>query len=331
MNVALLFISLIFFCAVIELIFRFFYGPPFLCTRHEKIAETENGGIGYVLLKNLNMEYAGKKLITNSVGLRDCRVPRKTDNGIQILALGDSYTFGYGVELEESYPAILERLLNDNVHADKYEVINAGIPGYNTEQELELLRRIIPYYSPKIIIVGFTPNDIWGEISGGVWMESFKVITGNKWLLSVGMFLRYNSSFVTQFCRYYKQALIKYIAPRHNLLGFNLTGHYDMFELDAARKALKGIQKIAEDNGSEIIIFILPPLINWDAYPHQDIHNNITRFCADNGIQCIDLLKELSRYGSGEFWVAPCDEHYNPKANKLAAGLLFNHIINVRI
>jgi hypothetical protein len=42
--------------------------------------------------------------------------------------LGDSVTFGYGVDQTQSFPAELERLLNQS---GKYEVINAGVPGYS--------------------------------------------------------------------------------------------------------------------------------------------------------------------------------------------------------
>ena len=44
-----------------------------------------------------------------------------------IVALGDSLTAGFGVRLEESYPALLEKKLQANGHL--YRVINAGVSG----------------------------------------------------------------------------------------------------------------------------------------------------------------------------------------------------------
>lgn len=57
---------------------------------------------------------------TNSQGFRGPEIQEKK-SGLRILCLGDSVTFGWGVEQDESYPALLARSLN-------IEVINAGVP-----------------------------------------------------------------------------------------------------------------------------------------------------------------------------------------------------------
>jgi len=51
------------------------------------------------------------KVIVNSLGLRDNIIEREIDPGkTSILMLGDSMTFGEGVEYDKSYPAVVERL-----------------------------------------------------------------------------------------------------------------------------------------------------------------------------------------------------------------------------
>ena len=51
----------------------------------------------------------------NSMGLRDYEHKNGKDPlTFRILVLGDSFTFGLGVNLEESYPKVLETMLNKN-------------------------------------------------------------------------------------------------------------------------------------------------------------------------------------------------------------------------
>jgi hypothetical protein len=57
------------------------------------------------------------------------------------VVLGDSNVFAFGTALEETFPDRLKRLLDDRVGAG-WDVINAGVPGYGTSQELLLTREL---------------------------------------------------------------------------------------------------------------------------------------------------------------------------------------------
>lgn len=93
----------------------------------------------------------------NSHGLRDYDFPLDKGKSYRIIILGDSNTFGWGVELENTYPKILETLLRERrINA---QVINAGIYGYNTQQEALFLRKEILKLSPDLVIVAFLAND----------------------------------------------------------------------------------------------------------------------------------------------------------------------------
>jgi len=70
--------------------------------------------------------------------------------------LGDSVTFGYGVDQTQSFPAELERLLNQS---GKYEVINAGVPGYSIVDEAALLPAVLGHFNPDLVIWTVVSND----------------------------------------------------------------------------------------------------------------------------------------------------------------------------
>lgn len=67
----------------------------------------------------------GVEVKTNSRGFRADKDydASKPDNVIRILVLGDSITMGWGVNYKDTYPFILETLLNEN-SSKTYEVIN---------------------------------------------------------------------------------------------------------------------------------------------------------------------------------------------------------------
>ena len=71
-----------------------------------------------------------------------------------VLAVGDSYTFGYEVRDNETWPAILEGMIGRRV-------INGGVFAYGMDQVLLRTRQLIDKYEPDTLIYSFIPNDIW--------------------------------------------------------------------------------------------------------------------------------------------------------------------------
>jgi lysophospholipase L1-like esterase len=79
----------------------------------------------------------------------------------RILSIGDSHTYGMGVERFESYPAQLERLLNDASGTPRFEVTNLGVPGSNSAQVRRRLPQYLELYEPDLVIVLIGVNDYW--------------------------------------------------------------------------------------------------------------------------------------------------------------------------
>lgn len=94
----------------------------------------------------------------SSQGLRDY-THDFSKNIYRILALGDSYTFGEGVELKDTYLSVLENLLKKRYGQDNIEIIKAGLPGYGTKQEVLFLKKTISDFKPNMVILGFLPKE----------------------------------------------------------------------------------------------------------------------------------------------------------------------------
>ena len=96
----------------------------------------------------------------NSKGLRDREIDYpKANNTYRIGIFGDSFTFGEGVQNNETYPKLLENLLNAderlNAFGKKMEVLNFGIGKTGTSHQYAFYRKEGKKYHLDLVIVGF--------------------------------------------------------------------------------------------------------------------------------------------------------------------------------
>lgn len=120
-----------------------------------------NRDLVYELQPNLAMDFGHKRLVTNSRGMRADRefADDKPPGTLRIIGIGDSGMFGWGVAQGEDYMSVLEKELNKRNDGIKYEVINMGVPGYNTALEVESFVYKGLALHPDIVIVGWCEND----------------------------------------------------------------------------------------------------------------------------------------------------------------------------
>jgi hypothetical protein len=100
---------------------------------------------------------------TNSAGFHDREHSKqKPPNTFRIAVLGDSFTEALQVPIEKTFSSVLERELGgcSELKGKNVEVINFGISGYGTAQELQMLRHYAWDYSPDLVLLAFfTGND----------------------------------------------------------------------------------------------------------------------------------------------------------------------------
>jgi lysophospholipase L1-like esterase len=89
---------------------------------------------------------------------REFKIPKPSDV-YRVMVLGDSLTWGVGLDVEERYTAIAETLLNKAFPQKKFEVLNFGISGGPTIRERDLLQKFKGVTNPDLIVVGFCLND----------------------------------------------------------------------------------------------------------------------------------------------------------------------------
>jgi hypothetical protein len=97
----------------------------------------------------------------NAAGLIDEEYPEaKPDDVYRILVLGDSFTEGLRIPMDAAFHSVVERELKVGP-GQKVEVINGGVAGWGTDQQLLFYREVGRNYRPDLVLVAFFPaNDV---------------------------------------------------------------------------------------------------------------------------------------------------------------------------
>lgn len=93
----------------------------------------------------------------NSQGFRDREFEVEKKNATRILFLGDSVVYGYALNLDQTLPKQVETLFQKKNKS--VEILNFGVSGYETEQEIEFFKENGLRFKPDFVLVGYTLND----------------------------------------------------------------------------------------------------------------------------------------------------------------------------
>jgi lysophospholipase L1-like esterase len=269
-------------------------------------------------------------VITNSYGLRDREFPERANpNTIRILCLGDSLTFGNGVKAEDTYPKQLEYILNIEGQRQRFEVINAGVPAYDTWQEIAYFKEYGWKFKPDLIIIGMYANDIvpkpetvrdlvneYGALKRFDWSDMLPnelvyLLKRSRVLLLVRdrygkLMNRINSSPAYE----HKLSLLKGTFNEFVENGWKQVEESLGEMSDLAKKQNFGLLLVAFPMSDQII----------NSYPHSSYPSRVKEIAQTHGILFIDLMPAfLKNYNNFRSLFIEWDGHPNALAYSIAA------------
>lgn len=271
----------------------------------------------------------------NSDGLRDYE-HNLTSNNFRILALGDSFTFGDGVDIDNTFVSILEKQLD-------VEIIKAGIPAYGQDNQLYYFITKGRDYNPDITIIFYYLNDNGDnnditdrKVAYGNLIQRYRYNSLPNWKLYA-----YTKLYRTGIVRLLREASFNLIAYFNKNKEADI--EYRLFLKNQTKESSEWAEttalfekfgRIAEN--SKLLIVYVPDkkqiypdefLGYFDINTDVDKPNKILKDIAESfDIAFIDITKEMRDLNTINLYFK-YNTHFNERGHKLFATLVSNELI----
>ena len=302
---------------------------------------------------------------TNSDGLTPATAQRtKQAEIVRVMIFGDSGVVGRAVPQDKTIHAYLQKQLQQK--GLNAEVINAGVEGYSTDQELIRMEELVPLYRPDIVLLEVCNNDFAGNeartahrlnkprfnLAEDGSLEEIVPEMNDR----VPTFRPWRSRWL------YYSAAYRLLSPRlqvlrarfgdsraRNLVGLPLDLYYqpaaDQIDWKLFRALLLRMKEYCQHGRSSFILYAHPHVEEvWDPFVNDMIQTlriepeSYNRYALEERLQAITSQIGLDfcplvnyfvkRQDRGPFHLLPRDPHCNPAGYELTAEALAEYMAN---
>jgi hypothetical protein len=233
------------------------------------------------------------------------------------MVVGDSLTYGYGVEEERTYPRLIESSLRNDY---RVEVLNLGINGYQSENILKLIRKYTPTLQPDLIVYGVCLNDF---LPSGV--REYQNNMAYRFPISESV-----KRFLSE-----KMHLGRLVSDAYNYVLMKL-GLRNDFYADIL-KDFKSYQTRFARDVKDMNMFVLnrglPPIVAMvlNQFPYLNskgyqIAMVAERHLTDAGMTVIPTEEFYKKYDKQSMAVSPWEGHPNANAHKIFSDFFVAHL-----
>jgi len=269
-------------------------------------------------------------LATNSLGLRDG--PYRAGADAKVLVLGDSVSWGNGItDPRRVFPSLLEGALDAARPGRVHEVINAGVPGYSTFQELRYFELVGADLEPDAVLLQFTLNDV---------VERYRALTaygGNNYFLGVdtrraarglyGVLLRRSRTFEAAARWVQSRARARELYVARSLAVDPLAPALDR----AWRRTLAevdGVRLQAAGRGLPLLLLIAPFRFQADdPIGLRQPQDRLIAYAREHDVQYVDVLAHLDEAPFAPAAAFNDASHFSELGHEWVAGLLLEPVL----
>lgn len=245
---------------------------------------------------------------------------KKSANTFRIVVIGDSFTFGFGVPFDDSFPKRFERLLNLNISQPKVEVINKGVPGLSTKQEVKVLKRALDGLSPDLVLLQVTLND--PELRPFAAPHGALMNNAGSYMYKEGIFKYWRTLGFVWARIQNTRSYTKYIEYFQKLWT-------DPETVSSFEGAVATIKRLTEEKKVPVIGMVFP-LLSFsldDTYPFKEAHRVANQILHKYGIHTLDLFQTFHGMDTQRLQASPgLDPHPSEIAHRVAAEALLQWI-----
>lgn len=254
----------------------------------------------------------------NALGYREDEIAEKEPGVFRIVVIGDSFTQGQGIPVEDRLTELLEVRL-DRELPGRFEVLNFGRSGAASDDHLVMLREHALGVSPDFVLLQWFVNDVEAldEAPAGGYLRLVPSDRVTGWLR------RHSALF------YFANR-----AWRKLQVGLGWVESYDEYvarvfadpEGEPWRRVEVRLREFAATVEARTIpmgIVLYPSLTDVDGdparYPNGFVIDHVLGFCARADLRCVDLRETFAAvHPASSMWASRLDSHPGRAANLLA-------------
>jgi len=284
----------------------------------DKFLHMHDSLLGYVPRAGCRGHVQGGGAVTiDADSLRFCGV-RPTSIDGQILAVGDSFTYGEDVGDLDTWPAQLQRLTGRGV-------LNGGVSGYGYDQVILRAEQLTTVCRPAVVIVGLIADDIRRTEMRRMWWHDkpwFEVEEGQ--LVLKGVPVPERTVLPLNVRRKIEMALFQLPPFLQHVMGYHVRVHRAGA---GSQIALRLTERLARLQVEQNVKVVMMAQYDANAWGDHDLANDQRRmlqavmdFAASNGIATLDTFRRLATEPRPRDFYGAL--HMNARGNRMIASLL---------
>ncbi len=254
----------------------------------------------------------------NSLRFRDVEPSPRGEGVRRVVIVGDSFTEGEGVKEPDTYPRVLEKLLNDG--GGRWEVRNCGRRGADFPQLNDAFEDALKY-SPDVVVYAMVPND--ADRTPEFQARQTYI---NDWILDRGLMLEGKPAPELRSMDSRLRALVADRIETWRTGRATARWYHDMYAepnrvgWERTQGYVREMNRRTLAIGGRFLVASWPLMVHLEGDdPFADVAETIGRFCLAAGIPRLDLRPAFRGRSTASLWVHPVDMHPNEVANRLAA------------
>lgn len=351
-RLSIIFVTLVITLLVIEVVCQLFWkhiSGELIPLSLEIHRQSSNPELVFELIPNSSVAQDGVMYTINGDGLRDSQTYSlpKSEN-FRVAAVGDSFTFGMALPLKDTWPKQLEKIIQSKSDLTS-RVYNFGIMGYDTIQEIELIKSKVLPYKPDLIVIGYCLNDV------GVFSRERSEVNhykGYHQYLKTGCYIIDSLLNHSKLFRFIKDRLFLY---QNNIkIGWeNMDLPHDvqeavkkgysqyLYELyrqpDVIKKLKRNMQALHEIGLSShipVVVCLFPEIDAFKNYIYYDAHQLLMNIINESGLYALDFFPAFRQFPPQKIRISKSNHHPNARGNNIAAKEIYrfiteHHILDV--
>ena len=256
------------------------------------------------LKPNSSGEFFGKEVSIDEYGFREMNSPSEYDKSW--LFLGDSVTFGVGIEKDEIFP----QLIQDEFPSIK--IWNTAVVGYSALDYINVVRNFVPeHIDVEEIVLFFCLNDVYGNL-----FLNTDVSAGEK----VTAFLKSNSKLY--------MLLKNVFFDRSRVYALHDVGFYEKQKAGIGKHldAIANIKQIADQLNIRFLVVVLPYEYQLRVKGLRSPQLLLAKYFKDNNIESLDLYDDFSVRDSKVYYLYGDAMHLSSYGHKVVASRVLQEL-----